>query len=273
MKLYFGLPSLLLAFFLAVSPVFATRNFTIAANKSTLLGDEELAITASASGFTDGETIYIKGAFFQNGSTNYFGYTKSGDSWVKNSASNTTQRSIKIGEWDSAVVVKSDFDDSGFKGEGDYSFKIAFYYLTSGGNLSSINWSTNALTLNINAPDPTPTPIPTPTNTPMPTPTPPVLPTSTPTPVKVSTPTPIKTATPTISIATTPESMESSIDAVLGVSSVNNEKTESSASSTKTALSIKPIIIILLLVGMGLALLSLVFLWQKRNALKPPEVS
>jgi hypothetical protein len=164
-----------------VRPAFASRNMIISGDKSTLLGDEELAITASVSGFTDGEQIYFKGAFFQNGLTNYFGYTKSGDTWIKNSAANLSQRVIKIGDWDGTLSVKSDFDDSGFKGEGDYNFKVAYYYLTSGGNLSSVNWSSNALTITINAPDPTPTPIPTPTNTPTPTPQPTCTPTPTPT--------------------------------------------------------------------------------------------
>jgi hypothetical protein len=94
---------------LAAFPVFAARKLTITGDKSSLLGDEELLVTASASGFTDGETVYIKGAFYQTGSTNYFGYTKNNDSWIKNSAQNTSQRAITIGNWDGTLIVKSDF--------------------------------------------------------------------------------------------------------------------------------------------------------------------
>ena len=72
----FRLPIISLFFFLVASPVFATRSVVIEANKQSLLGDEEMAIIASPSGFTSGEIIYVKGAFYQEGSTNYFGYTK-----------------------------------------------------------------------------------------------------------------------------------------------------------------------------------------------------
>jgi hypothetical protein len=266
-KLSIILPGLFCAFLLAASPVFASRNIIISGDKSTLLGDEELAITASASGFTDGEQIYIKGAFFQNGSTNYFGYTKSGDTWIKNSTANLNQRTIKIGEWDGLLLVKSDFDDSGFKGEGDYSFKVAFYYLTSGGNLSSINWSSNAITININAPDPTPTSTPEPTNTPTPMP----QPKNTLTPTPTRTPTPTKTPTPTVKPSATATSMPSliaSVSAVLGAT--DSTKIASVEADIKTKPSVKPLIISLLFVGIGCAILSLVFVWKKRNALKPP---
>ncbi len=178
-----------------VNPVFAARSLTISANKDSLFGDEEVAITASASGFTNGETIYLKGAFYQDtASPNYFGYTKSGDSWIKNSTTTLSQRSIKIGEWDGSIISKSDFTDSGYKGEGGYKFKIGFYYLTSGGNLSAVNWSANVLDINLNEPDPTPT------NTPSPTPssTPTSSPTDTPIPTKTPTPTPNHTPTPTL---------------------------------------------------------------------------
>ncbi|MBI4096406.1 MAG: hypothetical protein HY425_01685 [Candidatus Levybacteria bacterium] len=180
-------------------PVFAARSLTISANKDSLFGEEELTITASASGFTTGETIYIKGAFHQDGSTNYFGYTKSGDSWIKNGESTLSQKSIQIGQWDGLLAVKSDFVDSGYNGEGGYKFKVGFYYVTSGGNPSSVNWSSNSLDININEPDPTPTPSPTPTNTPTPTPTNSPTPTPTPTPTKTPTPTSIpNTPTPTL---------------------------------------------------------------------------
>lgn len=119
---------LLLGIIIFVPSVYAARSMTVNAGKSSLLGNEDVTITASASGFTDGETIYIKGAFFQSGSSNYFGYTKSGDAWIKNSTSNTSQRAVKIGDWDGTLVVKSDFTDSGYKGEGDYSFKVGYYY-------------------------------------------------------------------------------------------------------------------------------------------------
>lgn len=250
-----------------VPSVFAARSISITGNKSSLLGDEELTVTASASGFTDGETIYIKGAFFQLGSTNYFGYTKSGDNWIKNSAANTSQREVKIGDWDGILIVKSDFSDSGYKGESDYNIKLGFYY----GSFSSVNWSTNNLTVTINEPDPTPTNTPVPTDTPTPTltPTPTKTPTPTPspTPVKLTpTPTSTKTPTPTLNlIVTESASGGATFGAVLGTLAT-------AATPTPTILvegqkKFIPLSIAAALVGMGLAMLAGVLVWQKRKGM------
>lgn len=169
---------------------------TISGSKSSLFGEEEVTITASASGFTQGETIYIKGALYKEGSTNYSGYTKSGDTWIKNGTTTTSQRQIKLGEWDNLLQFKTDFSDSGYQGEGDYNFKVGFYYITGTGTVSSVNWS-NILVLAISEPDPTPTNTPTPTITPSPTPTKTPITTQTPT----ATVTPAKTPTPTLSLS------------------------------------------------------------------------
>ncbi|MCL5435386.1 MAG: hypothetical protein M1405_03285 [Patescibacteria group bacterium] len=180
MKAIIALVVFLLLHLIAPKAVFAARSLIISSDKTSLFGYEDATITASASGFTDGELIYIKGAFYQDGSTNYFGYTKNGDNWIKNGDSTTSQKQIKIGDWDNKIVVESDFLDSGYKGESGYKFKVGFYYITSGGNLSSVNWSSNSLDINLNEPDPAPTPTPisqnTPTLTPAPTksPTPPL---------------------------------------------------------------------------------------------------
>lgn len=137
--------------------IFAARSISITSDKSSLFSSDQMNISASISGFTNGEKIYLKGSFFKDGSTNYFGFTKSGDSWIKNSVTATDQKQVEIGNWDTNVSVRSDFDDTGYTGKGDYKFKLGFYYLTSGGNLSSINWSSNILSLNLDQPNPTPT--------------------------------------------------------------------------------------------------------------------
>lgn len=138
----------------------AARNISITSNKSSLSTDEELVVVASASGFTSGEKIYIKGAFFKDGSSNYFGLTKNNETWIKNSATALSQREVNIGSWDNSVNVKPDFSDTGFNGSGEYKFKLGFYFLTSGGNASSINWSSNDVSINLGSP---PTSILTPT--------------------------------------------------------------------------------------------------------------
>lgn len=137
----------------------AARNISITSDKSSISLNDEMTITASHSGFTESEKIYLKGAFYKDGSSNYFGYTKVGSSWIKNSATATTQKEVVIGSWDNSVVVKLDYEDTGFIGVGDYKFKLGFYYLTGSGNTSSVNWSSNVLSVGIDK-EPSPTPEP-----------------------------------------------------------------------------------------------------------------
>lgn len=161
---------ILSAFFIFTSwfpQLILARDLTISANKNSLFGEEELVVTASASGFTSDETIYLKGAFFEDGSSNYFGYTKNNTDWIKNSASSQSQRQVKLSEWDKSLVVKNDGFDTGYKGDKVYKFKVGFYYITSGGNISSVSWSTNVLDIALAYPTSTPTPQP--TSTPAPT--------------------------------------------------------------------------------------------------------
>lgn len=255
---------LIFIFFLfPLTTIFAARNLTITGNKSTLFGDEEMVITASSSGFTSGETIYVKGAFYQEGSTNYFGYTKNGDVWIKNGETTTAQRTVTIGSWDQTIVVKSDFSDGGYKGEGEYKVKLGFYYTTSGGNLSSVNWSENILAVILNEPDPTPTSTPAPINTPAPTNAPtatPVPATATQAPTKV----PTKTPTPTPKLTPTPTPMpEASASGEILGSEVMPTPAEAPRTTDR-----RPLIFILLAIGIGLALLATALVLQKQDILK-----
>jgi hypothetical protein len=143
----------------------ASRKLVITSDKNFLLENQELTISASASGFSTGEKIYLKGSFYKDGSTNYFGYTKNGESWIRNSATSLDQRIVEIGVWDNLVLVKIDSSDSGFNGSGNYKFKLGYYYITSGGNISSINWSENNLDIKLEGFTTTPTNIPTPKTT------------------------------------------------------------------------------------------------------------
>lgn len=149
----------IVSFLLSAGESSAARNIYITSDKSSLANEDELIITASPSGFTNGEKVYIKGAFFKEGSSNYFGLTKNNDSWIKNSITALSQREVGMGSWDNFLIVKPDYSDNGFLGTGDYRFKVGFYYLTSSGNTSSINWSVNEINIKINsAPSVEPTP-------------------------------------------------------------------------------------------------------------------
>lgn len=239
--------------------VLAARSMTITSDKTSLFGDEEMTITASVSGFTPGETIYVKGAFYQEGSTNYFGYTRSGDSWIKNGDTATSQRSIVVDFWDGNLSVKSDFADSGYKGEGEYKAKVGFYYTTSGGNPSSVNWTGNNVTVSLNEPDPTPTSTPTPTPTPQATATPTSTPTPTKTPAPTPTPKPTATPTSTPTLMPTPDETPDATPMVLGESVTNDEASPSAFVSNN---SWKPLVISMLLVATGLAILAGFYTWN-----------
>ena len=215
-----------------------------------------MQISASSSGFASGEEILIKGAFFKDGKTNYFGYSKNGDSWIKNGETSQNQLKVKIGEWNNILNVKSDFDDSGYDGEGEYKFKVGFYYTTSGGNLSSVNWSDNNLTISISEPDPTPTATPQPTQTPTSTPSK----TSTPIPTKTPTPTPSKTPTskpsPTATTETIDEDFSSDSGEVLGMETATNSPSPSTDVSGSNDPENKNMIIATIFVVLGTLLIG-----------------
>jgi len=131
--------------------------------------------------------------------------------------------------------------------------------------------------------NPTPTPTPTPTLTPTPSPTdsptPTSTPTKTPTPTKSPTPTntstptntPIPSPTKTPTLTPSPSPTRESIPSGEVLSSSDSARPTASASSgEKRSSGVQPIIISLSFIGIGLGLLSLLFVWQKRNALRPP---
>lgn len=99
--------------------------------------------------------FYLKGAFKQKDSSNYFGLTKVNNNWIKNNSPANSQYKIETdstGYWEGIFSVKADPEDSGFKGEGNYIFKVARYNFEG----DDLIWS-NELSININHQD-TPTP-------------------------------------------------------------------------------------------------------------------
>lgn len=246
-----------------LSSTHAARSMSITSASISLFGEEEMTVTASISGFTDGETIYVKGAFFQPGTTNYFGYTKNGDSWVKNSASNASQRAVTNGQWDGTLIIKSDFSDSGYKGEGEYSLKVRYYYGSFTGE-----WSTNVLPITINEPDPTSTLTP----SVIPSSNPTSAPTSTSHPTQTTAPTatitPRKTLTPTRKPTVTLKPTEPAVSDILGVEDgakdAETEKIATPAGRSTTG----PLVFSLLFVGTGLGLIATVLAWQKTDIWK-----
>lgn len=116
------------------SPVDSTEEFRVSVNLS--LSDKP------------NTTFYLKGAFKKQGQTNYFGMTKVGNSWIKNSTKYEDQYKIITdgsGNWSGNLEIMPDILDSGYEGAGDYLFKVARY--TESGSLT---WS-NETKITINA--------------------------------------------------------------------------------------------------------------------------
>lgn len=181
-----------LLFLFPLGTVSAARAVSIQVSGDSFLVDEPFLITASASGFSEGEILHIKGAFFMAGSTNYFGFSKVGDdAWTANIQSASNQPKVVIGTWNNALSVKGDGSDSGYQGEGEYLIKLGYYYITATGTISPVQWSVNTIPIMLRDPvvTPTPSPAPIPTHTP----TPVIRPTDTPSPTATSKPTVIPT--------------------------------------------------------------------------------
>ncbi len=234
----------------------AARSVTISSDTQHISGDESFQITASMSGFVEGESVSIKGAFLYPGSTNYFGYTKRSDgSWVKNGETTGEQPKVTIGTWDGTLFLRSDNADSGYRGEGEYQVKLGFYYTTAGGNLSSVNWSANTLSLLITEPDPTVTPSPTVT----------VYPTAT----STSTPHPTSTPLPTVTLRPThpgppvrqnPLRYASGASGILGIQDTvrRDEATGEAGVSLPVRTALPGSVYAFLVIGVGVILIAFV---------------
>ena len=140
-------------------------------------------------------------------------------------------------------------------------------WIPDGGNTyDRLSTSTKNLTNGISFTDPCPTPTATSTSTP--TPTSISTPTNTPAPPPTNIPVPTKTPTPTLkpipTFTTATPTLIATVSAVLGVT--DSPETASVGADMETAPSVKPLIISLLLVGVGCGILSLVFVWKKKDA-------
>ncbi len=103
--------------------------------------------------------FYLKGAFFAEGSSNYFGQTKYSGNWIKNSGTYSSQYKIQTdssGIWQGYLEIMPDSDDSGFPDSDDYLFKLARYTATGSGP----TWteSQNIYITKLVSPSPLPTP-------------------------------------------------------------------------------------------------------------------
>lgn len=103
--------------------------------------------------------FYLKGAFFAEGSSNYFGQTKFNNAWIKNSGTYSSQYKIQTnssGVWQGYIEIMPDSEDSGFPDSDDYLFKLARYSATGSGP----TWTEtqNIYITKLVSPSPLPTP-------------------------------------------------------------------------------------------------------------------
>ncbi len=164
--------------FIFSDPVLAlTLTFDQAPDSVDSDAEFEVNVSLSCSGCKDS---YLRAVFFQDGTTNYFGYTQNekGD-WVNSTADKTlyyhlAPDALVEGSWSGKLKAKADLLSDYFGGSGSYQFKVGRYTSAN----SSATWSSNQATIQINTPTPSPSPVPTATPTAVPTlsPTPSVPP-------------------------------------------------------------------------------------------------
>ena len=205
-------------------------------------------VDASISGISS-SSAYVFGMFTNKDNPDYFGFTwGQKEDWVKYQSTTkefiSTNLPILLRDTLQKIWIKPDFQNSGYKGPGDYFLKLKRYTGSSDGSAGDSNVLTVSLlettptptpTEEItNTPSPTPTPAPTTGPTPEPTitlsptktPTPTAIKTPSPIPLKTPTPTPLKTPTLTSSVIASPTlghgnltpTIESSPSSILGTS-------------------------------------------------------
>lgn len=154
------------------APLQSTSLFAISSSQSQINSDQSINTTVNLSLSNKPNTkFYLKGAFRKPGSTNYFGFTKVGNNWIKNSSTYSDQHPIttdQSGNWTGNLEIKADAEDTGYTGSDDYSLKIGRYDSTD--SSPSIVWASNELTIKINSISNQNTDSNSPTATPLPTP-------------------------------------------------------------------------------------------------------
>lgn len=110
--------------------------FVINTDKGAFNSSDSLNISVQLSGQNGNSKFYLKPALTKSGSSNYFGLTKVGSSWIKNSQSYSDQLAITTdasGSWSVQIEFKVDPDDSGFTGTGEYILKVGRYSASGSG--------------------------------------------------------------------------------------------------------------------------------------------
>jgi hypothetical protein len=237
------------------------------------INGQEISFDASLSDVTitncPDNRCYLLGVLRSVSSSKYFGETlNTSNNWVDYISSPDTEyikanfytADIQMSSWSAKLKMRFKTDDSNYQGPGNYDLKLRRY---TGKSSTSFAESNNTLTIALTACTPTLTPTATPVPSSTVTPTP--MPSSTPTVTRTQTPTKTPTSS---SISESPDVLSDTTQSA--ENSIVNEIQSSSASGSAEALPIKIILIPLVSTGLGLAILSGVFVWKKRASIRPP---
>ena len=165
---------IVLLYLLFIPRAFALLTITGVSRDDINSPDDEIVISASASGLQS--TQYLEAAFTKQGeASNYFGLTlNQKEEWYSyKSSPNVSDLNSYFytftpagGTWSGQIKAKLDLSDSGFKGAGIYTLKLVKY-------VTSSSYSVNTFDIKVNVtPVLTPSPSPSPTQTFSPTLTP-----------------------------------------------------------------------------------------------------
>lgn len=114
----------------------STSSFEIFQIPSSISSDESFIVKVKLTGYVANSNYYVKGAFFKEGSINYFGKTFVSGNWIKNSENFTKQYQISTnsnGDFEGEIKLMADPDDSGFDGTGSYRLKVGRYNSSGSG--------------------------------------------------------------------------------------------------------------------------------------------
>jgi hypothetical protein len=112
------------------------NGFSVNSDKTSFYSSDIIHLTIQLGGLSSNSKFYLKPALVKSGSTNYFGLTKIGSNWVKNSQIYSEQlpfTSDASGNWSGLVEFKVDPDDSGFTSSGAYILKVGKYSSSGSG--------------------------------------------------------------------------------------------------------------------------------------------
>ena len=132
---------ILLIFLFFNKSVYAAFDFAMSEQSITDTGELTVSVTLDLSSSTGGNTYFLRGAFFKEGTTKYFGYTINDQQSSYNGPYSACQNLYQVtvdenGDWSGDFKVKADPESSYFEGSGEYLFKVGRY--TSG---CSLTWA------------------------------------------------------------------------------------------------------------------------------------